>query len=232
MTCAQLGDVAKAEQHRRRFQELKAELQTAGRQVRADYRPLALTRRSFAETHTHVGWVYLSCKQADRAERVWLRAAEVDPTNTSARFQLVMLCQRAQRNEEALRFCEEMVRAEPRNGSHYLGLGNLNQRLKRTATAEQAFRRAVELAPERAESHFALAQFYVQGRTNATMAVALAEKAVTLAPLPPHYYMLSRAHALAGDWAAARAAIAEARKRDPQNAQYRQLEQALTAHPK
>jgi tetratricopeptide (TPR) repeat protein len=140
-----------------------------------------------------------------------------------------MLYQKARRNEEALRICEDMIRAEPQSGSHYLGLGNLNLRMGRAPAAEQAFRRAVELAPDRPESYFALAQFYVQARTNVAPAVALAERAVALAPLAPHYYVLSRAQALRGDLPAAQAAIARACEQDPKNEQYREWRNALAA---
>jgi len=161
------------------------------------------------------------------AERLWRRAAEVDPAHTACRFQLVMLYQKAGRNQEALQFCREMVRAEPTNGFHYLGLGNLHARLNQYAEAEAAYRKATELAPERVEGCFALAQFYVQANTNLTEAVRLSQRAVSLAPVAPHYYVLSRACAKNGARAAARAAIERACELDPQNPQYRTLRVSL-----
>jgi tetratricopeptide (TPR) repeat protein len=138
-----------------------------------------------------------------------------------------MLYQKAKRNQEALRLCQEMIRAEPANSSHYLGLGNLHARLKQYAEAEAAFRKATELAPERSEGFFALAQFYVQTKTNLTEAVRLSQQAVNLAPAAPHYYILSQACAGKGDLPAARAAIEKACELDPRTPQYQNWRAAL-----
>jgi Flp pilus assembly protein TadD len=165
------------------------------------------------------------------AEKLWRRAAEVDPANTASRFQLVMLLQGAGRNQEALQVCQEMVRAEPTNGFHYLGLGNLHARLNQPVAAETAYRKALELVPDRAETAFALAQFYLQADTNLSDAVRLSQRAVRLAPIALHYYVLSRACAKSGDGAAARSAIEQACALDPQNPQYRKLRDSL-APPK
>ena len=227
MVCARLGKPDEAEEYRRRFSTLQSQHQVMGRQIRADFNPLATTRRSLAETHTAAAWVYLNHGQPDLAEKLWLRAAAVDPANTACRFQLVMLYQKARRNQEALRLCQEMIRAEPANNSHYLGLGNLHARLKQYAEAEAAFRKATELAPARPEGFFALAQFYVQTKTNLTEAVRLSQQAVNLAPAAPHYYILSQACAGKGDLPAARAAIEKACELDPRTPQYQNWRAAL-----
>jgi len=219
-TCARLGDTAKADQYRRRFDALKSQGQAMGRQARTDFNPLAVTRRSLAQTHTEVGRVYVARGRPEAAERLFRRAAEVDPDSTACRFQLVMLYQQAQRNQEALRYCQEMVRAEPRNAFHYLGMGNLHLRLKQGTEAEAAFKKVIELAPERAEGYFALAQMYVQANLHPPEALRLAHRAVNLAPSPVNYYVLSQACAKNGDLPAARAAIDKACELDPGNAQY------------
>jgi protein O-GlcNAc transferase len=229
MICARQGDEAGAAQYQQRFAALKTEHQVMGRRLRTEFNPLTTTRQSLAQTHTQVGWVYLTRGKPERAEKLWRRAAEVDPGNTACRFQLVMLCQKAGRNQEALQLCQEMIRAEPTNGFHYLGLGNLHARLNQHREAEAAYQRATELAPERAEGWFALAQFYLQANTNLTEAVRLSQRAVSLAPLAPHYYILSRACARNGDRAAARAAIERACELDPQNLQYRKLRESLAS---
>lgn len=216
-----LGDEVGAAEARNRFQALKREQQTEGRQMRADYDPVAITRHSLAETHTQIGLVYLQAGDRDRAEAIWARGARVDTNNTAIRFQLLMLYQQSHRDREALRVCEEMIAAEPGVGSHYLALGNLQVRLRDPAAAEPAFRKSIDLSPNRPEGYFALAQFYLARPARAAEALPLAERAVALAPTAPHQYMLARARSATGDGPGARAAVAKAIELDPQNPQYR-----------
>jgi tetratricopeptide (TPR) repeat protein len=226
-TCARLGDEAKSGEYRDKFNALKSAGQAEGRQARTDFNPLAITRRSLAQTHTEIARVYLAYSQSQPAERLLLRAAELDAQNTACRFQLLMLCQQTQRNTEALRFALEMVKAEPRNAFHYLAAGNLHLRLQQRAEAEAAFKQVVELAPGRAEGYFALAQFYLQGKTQAPEALRLASHAVALAPSAVNYYVLSQASAANGDVAGAAAAIQKACEMDPNNSNYRELRATL-----
>lgn len=228
--CARLGDMVKADEYRRKFNTLKSENQTAERQARTDFNPLAITRRSLARTHTEVGRVYMSQGQSQKAEKLFLRAAEVDPDNTACRFMLVMLYQQSQRNHEALRFSREMVRAEPKNPFHYLAMGNLHARLKQRAEAEAAFKKVIELAPDRAEGPFALAQLYLQANTRLDEALELARRAVNLAPSPVNHYVLSQACARIGDLPGAMAAIEKACALDPGNQQYREWRSLLQRH--
>ena len=227
MTCARLGEEAKADEYRRAFEGLKSDRQAMGRQMRAEYDPLLTTRQSLAMTHTEAGKVYLAHARPDMAEKVWLRAAEAEPANPECRFQLVMLYQKARRNQDALRFSLEMIQAEPTNAFHYLGLGNLRVRLRQPAEAEAAFKKATELAPRRAEGYFALAQFYVRTGTNLTEAVRLSQQAVELAPIAPHYGILAEAQAKNGNKPAARRAIEKACELAPENLMYRKFRAAL-----
>lgn len=202
-----------------------------GRQARTDFDPVAIARASLAQTHTELGRVYLAHRQPQAAEKLFLRAAEVDTNNTGCRFQLVMLYQQAQRNAEALRLCQEMVRAEPRNAFHYLSLGNLHSRLKQAAEAEGAFKQVIALAPTRAEGYFALAQMYLQSNTQPAEALRLAERAVGLSASPVNYYILSQARARNGDLPAAREAIEQACRLDPRNTQYQEWRSTLQPKP-
>ncbi len=229
--CARQGDEALADRYREQFNLLKSKGQAVGRQARTDFNPLALTRRSFAQTHTEVGRVYLAYGRPAEAEKLFLRAAEIDPNNTGSRFQLVMLYQRTQNNRKALVFAEEMVRAEPRNAFHYLAVGNLEARLQQPDQARIAFEKVIELAPQRPEGYFALAQWHLQQRVELSDALRLAKKAADLAPTAVNYYVLSQACAANADLSGARAAIQKAREMDPANAGYREWQQSLEAKP-
>lgn len=225
--CERLGETALAETNRARFNALKAAGQAQGRQARTDFNPLAITRSSVARTHTEAGRVYHALGRPDQAEALWRRAAEIDPANTGCRFQLILLCQQRQQNAEALRFAREMVQAEPGNGLHYLSLGNLHARLRESAEAEAAFRKVIELAPNRSEGYFALAQFLLQRRIQPAEALRLAQQAVERSPQPEHYYVLSQACALAGNLEGARSAIDTACQLDPGNREFVQWRSGL-----
>jgi tetratricopeptide (TPR) repeat protein len=228
VVCARLEATAEANGYRARFAKLKAAQQTAGREYRAVLNPLRNTRQSLAMTHTTVAWVHRDHGRSETAERLWRRAAEVDPNNTACRFHLMMLYQQTGRNAEALLLCEEMIRVEPKNPLHQISLGNLAARLGRMAEAGSAFETAHGLAPNRAETCFALTQFYLRANTNLATATQLAARAVELSPVAPHQYILSRAAARTGDRSSALAAAQRACALDPGNADYqawlRQLE--------
>lgn len=221
-TCARLGETAQAEEARRAFDSLKSEGQAMGRQARTDFDPFAITRRSLAQTHTEIARVYLANGQTREAERLLLRAAEMEGENTASRFQLVMLYQQAQRNQEALDVAKQMVKAQPRNPFHHLAVGNLHLRLRQADEAEAAFKKVMELAPGRPEGFFALAQLYLQANSNRAEALQLATRAVALAPTAVNHYVLSQACAMNGDLTAALAAINKACDLDARNPQYQE----------
>lgn len=227
--CARLGAEAEAAGYRARFATLKAEQQTHGREYRASLSPLHNTRQSLAMTHTTVAWVYRDRGQPEVAERLWRRAAEMDPTNTACRFHLLMLYQQTGRNDDALRMCEEMIRAEPNNPFHQLSRGNLETRRGRITEAGVAYETAHRLGPNRPETCFALAQFYLRADTNLPTAASLAAQAVELSPVAPHQYVLSRAAARTGDRETAVHAIQRACELDPANADYQAWRRTLTA---
>lgn len=218
--CARLDAAAEAEGYRQKFMEFKAELEAQGRGYRASLNPLRNTRQSVAMTHTTLGWIYQDQGKVDVAERLWQRAAGVDPNNTACRFHLLMLYQKSGRNTEGLRVCEEMVRAEPENPFHRLSQGNFETRLGHVPEARAAFETAHRLAPNRPETCFALAQCYARSQTNLTEAVSLAARAVQLAPAAPHLFLHSRLAARTGDRSAALASIRRACELDPRNTEY------------
>lgn len=229
MVCARLGAAAEANEYRARFAQLKAEQQTFGREYRATLNPLRTTRQSLAMTHTTVAWVYRDRGQPGTAERLWRRAAELDPANTACRFHLLMVYQQTGRNDDALRVCEEMIRAEPDNPFHQISLGNLESRRGRMAEAGRAYETAHRLGPDRAETCFALAQFYLRANTHLATAARLAAQAVRVSPVAPHQYVLSRAAARTGDRATAVAAIERACELDPANQEYATWRRTLAA---
>ncbi len=225
--CARLGDTAAVASARQRFAALKASEQQRGRSLRQGFSPVQVTRQSVALTHTAAAWVYAADGDTTGAENLWRRAAELDAGDTASRFHLLMLMQKSGRNLEALRLCEEMIRIEPTNAFHQLSLGNVHGRLGASDLAGLAFHRAHELAPQRAETCFALAQYYLKNQTNLVAAVQLARRAAELAPVAPHLYVLSRTLAATGDRPAALVAATRAAELDPGDGRYQSWRRGL-----
>jgi tetratricopeptide (TPR) repeat protein len=229
--CARLGDEAKASEHRAAFLKLKSEQQSAGRELRMGLNPLQTTKESLAQTHTQVGWVYELRGKPELAERIWTRAREIDPKNTAVRFHLVMLYQKSGRKQEALPIAKEMVSSEPGVFTHWITLANLYNRVGQIPEAEECYRKALSLAPDRPEPPFALAQFLLQRNTRLPEALSLAHAAVKCAPTAPHFFVLARSHAKLSQSAEALAAADKACALDPGNRQFEAFRSSLKPRP-
>ena len=156
--CAQLGESENATNHFEQFSALKRKSETEARDVRSNYNTLALTRQSVARTHTDVGRVYMIQNMPREAEDLWLRAATLAATNILCRLQLAVHCQRSNRNAEALRYYEEVMRLDPSDALVHMNIGRVSLKLNQLGRAEQAFKEVVRLAPDRPEGQDALAE--------------------------------------------------------------------------
>jgi len=97
-------------------------------------------------------------QRLNEAEALWLRAAALDASNALCRLQLAVLCQQTRRYHEALRYYLEVAQIDPSDALVQLNLGRVSLKLNLMTQAEAAFKRVVELAPDRPEGHAALAQ--------------------------------------------------------------------------
>jgi tetratricopeptide (TPR) repeat protein len=226
-----LGEREQADKHFQTFSVLRERADERGRQVRADYDTMAITKKSVAQTHTDVGRVYVTTGRLREAERLWLKAAELDPKNSLCRLQLAVIYQQTGKHREALKYYEEIAKGDPNDALVHLNMGRVWMKLNDTEQAEQAFAQAIRLAPNQAESHSSLAELYLQNRIKLGEAVALAEAAVKLAPEAKYYALLGQAYAMSNDRAGALAAFNRAIELQPDNRQYVQFRTMLLAKP-
>lgn len=220
---ARLGRSGEARQHMETFTRLRAredEILTTRR--RSTDKPRA-SAQILAETLVDAGLLYHETGQADRAEQYWTRAAEVDAGNTQSRIRLVDLYRRTQRLPEALEMCEQLSGIEPGNPAFHLSTGVLRARLRQYAGAEEALRRAVELAPRNAAAHKALVEVLLLQNHKLPEAKALADRLVELAPSATHYTLLGQACARNQDRAGAVAALERAVELAPGDQNIRQM---------
>ncbi len=151
----------------------------------------------------------------------------MDSGDCEARLQLAVLCQEQGRLAEALRWSEELVERQPRNPVFLLHVGVIQAEMHRFESAERAFRQAVEVAPDHAPAHAALAQLYLREGRNLDQARHHAGRATQLASTAANYALLAAVCRAQGDKPAARQAIQHALRLEPHNAQIRALEQSL-----
>jgi protein O-mannosyl-transferase len=228
-TLAQLGESEQSRAAMERSSALRRESDERARQVRADFDSLLVTRKSVARTHTDMGRVYVVLGRPQKAEELWRRAAALDAQNVLCRLQLAVLYQQMKRDGEALRFYEEAAQLDPKDALTQLNLGRVCLRLNQSERAERTFREVIRLEPKRPEGYSALAQLYLQTRSNLAEAERLAGVAAELAPEAPYFALLSQACAQHGNQSGAVSAINRAIELQPGNSQFVQMREAILA---
>jgi len=227
--CARLGEREQAKQYREKFKELQArDLQNLKRQNKS-FDDLLATRRQVAATYSEIGPYYARNGDLQKAERLWRKAAALDPTNGDCRLQLVELYWKSHRNAEALQVCEQLRKLDPKNALLCMRMSMLHVRLQQYDAAERALREVIALAPEQATGYDSLAQLYLHLNKRLPEAKALAQKAVELEPSALNYFTFSQACERTGDRAGALSALQRAIRLDPTNVSYQRSLQAFAS---
>lgn len=226
-TLAQLGETEKSREYIEKSSELRKESDEGARRVRKEFDPLAATRSSVARTHTDVARVYMILGNPRKAEELWLRAAAIDPQNVLCRLQLAVLYQQTRRDREALQFYQQAAKLDPADGLAQLNMGRVYTKLNQADGAERAFKEVIRLEPKRPEGYSALAQLYLQTRSNLAEAERLAGVATELAKEAPYFALLSQACAQNGNRHGALMAINRAIELQPANPQFEQMRETI-----
>jgi len=224
-----LGQPEAADEHFRKFKELRAKESKPMEGMTPQTLDFEWTCANFSVAYTMGGQIYRDAGQVDAAERMWRTAAVLNPKNLLCRKFLAALYQQAGRLSEALQVYEELVQTEPDNPAHYWKLGVLRARLQRFDAAEQAFRKITELAPESPGGYAGLAEVYLQSNRQLAEAERLAREALKRKPTAGHYLLLSRICARRGKRAEAIQAADHATALEPENAQVRRFRDQLRA---
>ena len=175
--CLALKEPDLAHTHQEQFRQLSQQNQTKGRDLRREYDPLSVTRRSVAHTHSDLGRVYRQQGNSKEAERLWQRAAGVEPLDVASRLHLAELYQESGRYAEAAGMYQQLIDLQPTAGAHYFHFGNISLLLKQFGVAEGAYHKTIELEPNRADGYRALAQFYLLTQRQLPKAKTLAQGA-------------------------------------------------------
>ena len=223
IVCAQLGQTEQAKQYRERFRELKSAETLASIEDVRTRDDLATVNEGVAHVHTVAGRIYLRLGKATKAERHWLRAAELAPKDTTSRAFLITLYQKSGRSEAALEICSHLVEVFPDNTACLVNLGRVHAQLDHFDDAERAFLRVQQIAPQQSLGYRALAQLYANSPDHRSQAKTLAEKAVALEPAAANYVVLAEVCDRSGDVAGATTAMRRAVELEPNNATFRRI---------
>ena len=221
-----LGRREEAARAMQEYRRLREEDNRAFDEFREQVTGFEQKARDYATRFTYAGRVYLAYGQADEAERLFRRAAQLNPWNTESRILLAMLYQQTGRPEEALDVCRALVEIAPEEAAYHLNLGVMYGNLGRTAEAAAALREAIRLEPENPEGHVSLARLHLFGEKDHAQAEVHARRALELAPTARHHLLLGEILAAAGQRPAALEAVGKAAELEPANPEY----QALLRH--
>jgi tetratricopeptide (TPR) repeat protein len=188
---------------------------------------LAKIQGMLGEIYTAAANVYLAQNEPAMAEKCLLRSIEFAPEFVAPHEILTWLYQRQDRRAEAVDTLQKLLAVAPNDVASQLGCAELCAELGRFEDAEKAYQAAIDLAPQQAGGYAAMAWLYIDHVKKLPEAKRLATKAVRLEPVAKHYYLLGVACQINDDRAGARTAIARALALEPQNTEFRKVQQII-----
>ncbi len=179
--------------------------------------------------YTDAARIYYARGEPRRAELLWRRATALDKNNLPARQMLVAMYRREGRLWEAAQCLEELAAVDAHDPRYWLEVGQMYATALRFEDAERSFRQACSAAPDRADGYAALVRLYLTANRKLPQAVPAARNAVEREPSADNYALLAAACRRTGDRAGALAAMEQAIKLAPKNADYQKMYRALRA---
>lgn len=225
--CAALENREKSSEYLKVFKELQAKEEQQHRDALKAADETGEIRQVVTQIYTAAAKVYIKHGDYHAAQLHLIKAAELSPDEAECRIALAWLHEQQGHTDEALKTLSEIHARAPDDLGAQLSVAAAYARLDRFDEAEEAYRRAIELAPRQAGGYTALASFYLQAGRKADEAKTLALKAVEMEPVAKHYFLLSRACLESGDRAEAFTAVKQAVALDASDAQYQHLYEAI-----
>lgn len=226
--CARLGDQTQANEYLRRFRELQAEHERQHRSALQSGTETSKVRDLVARTYRLASKVHLVFGDFSAGEAHLRRAAELDPDDPDSELLLAWILEQSGRRAEAAELLGTLCDKASNDLGAQLGAAAAYVRMGRNEAAERAFRRAIELTPQRAGGYAALANFFLQTKQNLDEAETLAEKAADLEPAAEHRFLLGLVRRERGDAPGALSAIEAALELAPQHEGSRRFRRKLS----
>jgi len=227
--CTMLGFKEEAKEHQERFKELKARDEQRHRDELKTARDVNDLRETVAQTYAAAGKVYCAHGDVQTAESHLVRGIQALPSAVECRTVLAWLYERQERKHDALAVLAELEGMATEDLGTQMIVASAYARLGRFEQAEKAYQRAIQLAPHQADIYAALANLYLHSGKKVPEAQSLAEKAVELEPVAEYFFLLGMTCRINEDLAGAASAAEQAVALDPDNDDYRRLQEAVRA---
>lgn len=221
--CLRLGDRTASQEHLARYQTLmkRRDPHEQGMEMgRDDFKEMKINA---AIIYTDSGRIYLARGLPRIAERLWLRAAALDPAGVPARELAAGLMMEEGRWAEALRLFDELLRVDPSNPRWMLAQAQAYALAKRPEDAKTALAEACRRWPERSEVHAARARFLAALGEDLDQAVRSAQFLVERHPTGLNYALLAWTKFRQGDASGADEALRKALELEPDNPEIRRV---------
>ena len=118
----------------------------------------------FYQAHNELGLAYKQAGRFEDAERAFLKAHEVNDSSADPLVNLTSLYIDENKNDRAVETGEEAVKKNSRSASAFFNLGMALYKLAMLDRAENALKKALELAPKMASVRLMLANVYLKAR--------------------------------------------------------------------
>jgi tetratricopeptide (TPR) repeat protein len=218
-----LGEKEKAQEYREKFNRLKARDMQKLIDENKLANDLAAVRQNYAEAAFNAAQIYEQNEQAGEATILLGKAAQASHDNPELLVRIAQWHYARGRVSESLTLHERISQAYPQHGLNLFLLGVLYARQQRFDDSKASFMKSIEYSPQFPDSYRELARLCLHTRTDIAQAKVLAEKAVSLSPVAPNYFVLSRAYDSNGDREGAISALLKAIELDPTNQEYRRI---------
>jgi tetratricopeptide (TPR) repeat protein len=232
--CLRLGQTDEATRYREQFLKLEAidRRTLTDRSARQDtLTGLPLVRKTVARTFFGAAQVHRLHEQTGKAAELLRKAAALDAESPVYRSALEALYTQRNALADGVAVFEQLAADQPENSLNYFFLGRLHDRLKQFESAERAYRKVQQLAPDWPEGYRVLADLYLRANLRLGEARTMARRALELEPSGPHYYLLAVACLKNNDRAGALEAIENAVSLNPNEPRYRTFLEQLKGTP-
>ncbi|MEM7395180.1 MAG: tetratricopeptide repeat protein, partial [Verrucomicrobiota bacterium] len=210
-----LGQRDKARSLLETFRKTKAAEEKGQADQREKHNDLQYLREVAATIHTSAGETYRDNRRDAVAVDHWRRAAFLHETDIKSHKLLSDFYQQQGRWAEALVWCEQLTRIEPKNPVYYLNQGVVLGYLLRLDESEKALRTGIRLAPRNPAGYHALLQVLMHEGRKLSEAKPVAQQLAALQPSAENFVLLSKLCQQTGDHAGALAAMQRATQLAP-----------------
>ncbi len=145
---ARSGDRDNAKIYMERFQEIAKALGDEHSEDAKDFEDRDYTAHVAAQAYVDSANVFREHEEIDTACDYLLRAQRLQPDVVPWLTELQKLLYKAQRYEDAIDVGQRLVKLQPGNVEQWINLGLLNAELQRSNESIEAYRKAVEIAPD------------------------------------------------------------------------------------